>query len=645
MIYDINGNELNTVYDIHGNILSQAYDINGNELIEVISGDVIYDSAHSDKHLYAGGYIEIQPDSWDGSTVCTGDIVQPSDPTAWGFPMSLSSASKATIKNEILSGNGFGISFIRFPMGFAYRGYRNIDSETGLAKNIGQRWDGQNTALSAWFSNISQAGGGLSVEYWCLAPYWITGGAYYNPDVNNEVWAGGSYPRTTTLASIKSSDPTQYASQIDALTDAIVDDLEYVHQNIAPVRMYTLATEPTQHGKLKYGHTHWTSDVYNDVLLALYYKVLDSTILSTYNDKPNAVLMHMCADATGFSIGNQTFNNYPNLPWGYSHDVMHIASGASGAGAEAVKSLTFPTGSRSEWENVFLCEYEYFGNAKSNEFRCANNIVRMIVELAYRKAKVIMPVIHICKPTGQTSSDTNTAGYCMYAVDMSDGSYTVNPWVYNSWKMFNDNLPVGAELYQGGDGGISYAGYAIFKKDGKSYILMGNYASVSASFTFTFDKSYSFTGKKYDINNVGTILTNKSGASVTFDLSAYSGCIYMCDDNVTVSSVVGQNSLDWESGYINDSGVLTERHGSYVDKAYTQESGTITITTSANIESIRLAEYDSGKNFVQREYITGKTGTFDLNVSTAYIRVGFQFSSAQSEETVTALFDGGYTIT
>lgn len=644
MIYDINGNLLDTVYNINGELLTQAYDTSGNELIEILSGDIIYDSAHSAKHLYAGGYVEIQPDSWDGSTVCTGDIVQPSDPTAWGFPMSLSSASKATIKNEILSGNGYGISFIRFPMGFAYRGYRNIDQGTGLAKNIGQRWDGQNSALSAWFSNISQAGGGLSVEYWCLAPYWITGGAYYNPDVSNEVWAGGSYPRTTTLASIKSSDPTQYANQIDALTDAIVNDLEYVHQNVAPVRMYTLATEPSGGGKLKYGHTHWTSDVYNDVLLALYYKVLDSAILSTYNDKPNAVLMHMCADLSGFSIGNPTFNNHPNLPWGYSHDVMHIASGANGSGAEAVKSLTFPTGSRSEWENVFLCEYEYFRNAKSNEFRCANNIVRMIVELAYRKAKVIMPVIHICKPTGQTSSDTNTAGYCMYAVDMSDGSYTVNPWVYNSWKMFNDNLPVGAELYQGRDGGISYAGYAIFKKDGKSYILMGNYASVSASFTFTFDKSYSFTGKKYDINNVGTALTNKSGSSVTFDLPAYSGCIYVCDGDVTVSSVVGQNALDWESGYINDSGVLTENLGSYVEKAYTSASGSITITTSDNVESIRLAEYDTSKNFLQREYVTGKTGTFTLNQSTAYVRVGFKYTTVQSEETVTALFDGGYTL-
>lgn len=646
MIYDINGNPLDNAYDVNGNELEQAYDTNGNELIDepVIVDDYIYDSAHSNRNLYAGGYIEIQPDSWDGSTVCTGDIVQPSDPTAWGFPMSLSATSKASIKREILPGNGFGISFVRFPMGFAYRGYRNIDSGTGLAKNIGQRWDGQNATLSAWFSNISQAGGGLSVEYWCPAPYWLTGGAYYNADVNNELWAGGEYPRTTTLESIKSSDPTQYASQIDAFTDAIVNDLEYVHQNVAPVRMYTLATEPTGSGQLKYGHCHWASTVYNDVFAVLHPKVMASTILAAYDGEENEVLMHLCADHTSFTIGLSTISNHSSWIWGYSHDVMRSASGEAGTGADTIKSLTWPSGSQASWTNVFICEYEYFTSAKANDFRCANNIVRMILELVYRKAKVIMPVIHICKPTGQTSAQTNTVGYCLYAVDMSDGSYEVNPWTYNSWKMFNDNLPVGAEFYQGGDGGISFAGYAIFKKDGKSYILMGNYASVSASFTFTFDKSYSFTGKKYDINNVGTTLTSKSGSSVAFDLSAYSGCIYVCDGSVTVSSVVGQNNLDWESGYINDSGVLTENLGSYVEKAYTSVSGSITITTSDNVESIRLAEYDSSKNFIQREYVTGKTGTFALNQSTAYARVGFKYTAGQSEETVTALFDGGYTI-
>lgn len=518
-IYDMNGEKLNAVYDANGESLDFAYNANG---------EVIFQKGNTVAQTYLGGYIEIQPDSWGGSTAVTGDVVQPSDSTAWGFPMSLSEASKAAIKNEILSGNGFGISFIRFPMGFAYRGYRNIDSETGLAKNIGQRWDGQNTELSAWFSNISRLGGGLSVEYWCPAPYWLTGGAYYNADVNNELWAGGEYPRTTTLESIKASDTTQYASQIDAFTDAIVNDLEYVHQNVAPVRMYTLATEPTGSGKLKYGHCHWTSTVYNDIFAVLHPKVMASTILATYDGKENEVLMHLCADDTGFNIGLSTINNHSSWIWGYSHDVMRPVSGEDGIGADQIKTLTWPSGSQSNWKNVFICEYEYFSTtSKTNDFRFANNVVRLIFELWYRKAKVIMPVIHICKPTGQTSAQTNTAGYCLYAVDMNTGNYTVNTWAYNSWKMFNDNLPIGAEIVDGGDGGLSNAGYVEFEKDDKTYIFLGNYSASPQTITITFDEAKTFSGKLYNMTNLGTAQADASGTSITFTIPAYSGLVYI----------------------------------------------------------------------------------------------------------------------
>ncbi len=528
MIYDINGNPIDMVYDISGTLLSQAYDINGNELIESIVIDSIYDAAHSKLNVYAGGLIEIQPDSWDGSTPVTGDIVLPTDLTAWGFPMALSSSSNTAIKNEMLSGDGFGISFIRFPMGFGYRGYRNIDSATGLAKNIGQRFEGQNSALKSWFSNIIQAGGGLDVEYWCPAPYWLTGGAYYNASVNNELWAGGSYPRTTTLSSIKESDPTQYANQIDAFTDAIVNDLEYVHQNICPVRMYTMAAEPTQNGKKKFGHCQWPKQLYNDVFEVLHPKVMSSAILSTYNDKENIVLMHLCADCEGFAIGSIMINDHSEWIWGYSHDVMQPVNGETGIGADLIKGSTWPTGSKSSWQNVFMCEYEYFSvNSKTPEFRCGNNIVRMILELAYRKAKIIMPIIHICKPQGQTSSDTNTTGYCLYSIDMDDGTYSTNDWAYNSWKMFSDNLPVGAEFVSGGDGGLSYAGYVEFKYHGKLYVFLGNYSSSAQTITLSFATSRTFEGLLYNLTNLGTALPAASGSTIAFTIPAYSGLVYL----------------------------------------------------------------------------------------------------------------------
>lgn len=528
-VYNIDQEEISIVYDISGNQLSQVYDIGGNPLLQAsVAIDVAYDAAHDDDAIYAGGLIEIQPDSWDGQTPVVGDIVSSTHSTAWGFPMSLSDASKRRIKQDVLKGDGFGISYIRFPMGFAYRGYRNIDQTTGLAKNIGQRIDGQNVALHDWFSQIIQAGGGLDVEYWCPAPYWLTGGAYYNADVNNELWAGGSYARTVTLESIRTSDPTQYAKQIDDFTDALVDDLEYVHQNVAPVRMYTLNAEPTGSGKLKYGHCHYASDVYNDVFAALHPKVMESTILAEYDNKENVVMMHLCADDTGFGIGSDMINNHADWIWGYSHDVMRQPSGENGDGADQIKTLTWPTGSQSTWENVFMCEYEYFTvGSKPDNFRFANNVVRMIFELAYRKAKIIMPVIHVCKPAGQTHSETNTSGYCLFAVDMSDGSITTNTWSYNSWKMFNDNLPIGAKLKSGGDGGLTNAGYVIFEYEEKLYILLGNYSDSIKTLTLSFGTSKEFDGLYYDIYHLGGKMKSVSGSSITFSIPPYSGLVYI----------------------------------------------------------------------------------------------------------------------
>ena len=524
-VYKLNSDILQTAFSKNEDVLSQAYDIDKNPLLGNI--DNPYDAAHANGSIFAGGYIEIQPDSWDGSTVCTGDIVDPTDPTAWGFPMSLSASAKASIKEDILSGQGYGVSYIRFPMGFGYRGYRNIDATTGLAKNIGQRWEGQNTELKAWFKDIADAGGGLSVEYWCPPVYWLTGGAYYNPNVRNELWAGGSYPRTTTLASIRISDPTQYNAQINAFTNAILNDLEYVHTNICPVRMYTLAGEPSEGGQTKYGHCHWDKDVYTDVFEILHPKVMNSKILAKYNNKENIVLMHLCADNRGFTIGTTFIRKHKDWIWGYSHDTSRLISGQdNGAGADLLKNLSYPVDSSPEWKNVFICEYEYFSDVKSDQYKFANNVVRIIFEMWYRKAKVVMPVIHICKPKGQSDSATNTKGYCLYAVDMSTGEYTTNPWSYNSWKMFNDNVPIGSIIWKGGDAGLLQAGYIILRKETQMIILMGNYSDSTKTMTLSFNDDVYLTGKEYSLSKLGEPYGVKSGKEIQFSIPAFTGLVW-----------------------------------------------------------------------------------------------------------------------
>lgn len=517
MIYDADSLTISTVFDAAGSVLGQAYDANGNPLMGGFVG----------LFQYKGGYIEIQPDSWDGSTPVTGNIVSADDPLAWGFPWSLSAASKAAIKADILNGGGYGVMYVRFPLGFAYRGSRNIDAGSGLAKNIGERWTGQNSTLAAWFSSIVQAGGGIAPEYWCVAPYWTTAGAYSG--TGNTLWAGGSYSRSTTLDSIRTSNPTQYAVQIDALTDAMLDDLEYLHTNVAPVRMFGLECEPKEtsvpYGKIKYG----SAQLYSDVLEALWPKVLASSVLSAYNGEPNTVLLHAASayDSSPWQwLTTDFINNHASWLWGYSQDaITRTTSGETGAGADyyATSAYSNIKGSR---ENVFTCEYEYFNvNSVSNmDFRCSNNMLRLINELVFGHAEVLHPIIHICKPTGQESYMTNTVGYCLYAVDMSDGSYTVNAWAYNSWKMFNDNLPVGAYYINGHNGGTAGAGWCVFTHNDKLIVFMANNTSSAVNLTIPFGRNVSLTGKLYNLTNIGA--PNGSSAG-TFTVPAYSGLCYL----------------------------------------------------------------------------------------------------------------------
>ena len=435
-----------------GNVSAESseLDFTNENVVNTIHADVDETEV---KQEYLGGYIEIQPDQWDGST--------PSyDATSntWGFPMSLTESEQKRIRKTVLHGNTTNIRYFRFPLGFAYRGYRNIDETSRLAKNTGERFKGQNQALKRWFKDIAEVGGGLAPEYWCPPPYWVTSGTYSG---NNFLSAGGSYDRTTKLSDIKDSDTTQYNAQIEAFTDAVVNDLEYLHQNIAPVRMFGLQNEPG-YSQMRYGACAYDAQTYNDVLEVLYPKIQASEILSYYGDEKNEVKLIVGSDDDTLPFegrASKFIKNHPEMIWGYAHHLMRRESGEhnqyGATGADWFKTENFRT-VKGKLDNVFCNEYEYFGTDFSDDFRCSNNMLRLIFTAVYGGGKVLHPVIHICKPIGQTLSATNTRGYCMFAVNLkgeygqeinaskneyglAKGTALPNTWVYNSWAMFGEN--------------------------------------------------------------------------------------------------------------------------------------------------------------------------------------------------------------
>lgn len=496
---------------------------------------------------YEGGYIEIQPDSYSAGNAPSVDTTS----NLWGFPVSLSNSEQTRLKELVFQGGGKGLQYIRFPLGFGYRGYRNIDQTTGLAKNIGERFSGQNAALKKLFSKIAESGGGLSPEYWCPPVYWITGGAYSNRNyitsvTQNDLWAGGSYSRDITLASIKTSNPTQYAAQIDAFTDAVVDDLEYLHQNVAPVRLFSLQGEPDNPGR-EYGSCHYDAQTYNDVLEVLWPKILASTVLSTWNGEKNTVKLYAASAYRGTNtspftgVASVFLTNHSDWLWGYSHSSYYDEAQNS---ASYYRDSYFLNSVKGERENVFTPEFEYTTAvtlAKSPEWRCANTMQHLINEARYGKAKVLHPIIHVCKQLGQNAQDSNTSGYGMfmanlpgsYGYDMSSnnnpynmakGTFMPVAQNYNAWCLMKD-LPIGSVMI--GDNPVNTSNnlaWCVFKAGGKYYIYAAN-SNRNSGYTLrlSFGDLHRFSGKICNIRTSGSPLSDIEGSTIDIVVPPCSG--------------------------------------------------------------------------------------------------------------------------
>ena len=595
---------------------------------------------------YLGGYIEVQPDQWDGST--------PSyDATSntWGFPYSLNLSDQKKIRELVFHGNNTNIRYIRFPLGFAYRGYRNIDETSKLARNIGERYKGQNQSLKRWFKEIAEAGGGLAPEYWCPPPHWLTGGAYVGGEVGNFISAGGSYDRTTKLASIKTSDPTQYAKQIDDFTNAIIDDLEYLHTNICPVRMFGLQNEPN-YSNMRYGACAYDKQTYNDVLEVLYPKILASEVLSFYGDEPNEVKLLVASDddANPFlGIAKTFIDNHSDWIWGYTHHLMRRASGEhnqfGATGADWFKTENFKT-VKGELDNVFINEYEYFGDNFTDEFRCSNNMLRLIFEAVYGGAKVMHPVIHICKPIAQSLASTNTRGYCMFACNLPgnygvniehstnpdripQGSFAPNKIYWHSWSMFGDNLPVNSILVGYYTKKLDGVGWCCFRNANKFYLFLANNTEETKSVTIDFYSNLSFDGKYYDINNCGTKLKPKSGTQIEFVIPPTSGQCWIEQGSHSIitppefiPSDYATNGICYYTGVNIDSTTGDETSATdRVSTQYISVSGE-TVTTKLNY-NLGIRFYDKDKFFIGSKSVSASSSNVvtTLEEGTKYIRL------------------------
>lgn len=488
------------------------------------------------RQTFIGDQVELQADSYDGLVATD----PPIDGTSqiWGFPYSLTTPERARFKAEWFPGNGTRYMFLRFPLGFAYRGVR--DTVSGLGTTIGERFAGQNASITDMLSNVSAAGGGLIPEYWSPAPYWKTNSAYgggagqsgANPSIAT-LWAGGAYARTVTLDSIRVSDPTGYAAQINLLTNAMLNDLEYLHANVAPVRGFGLQNEFDNPTNDSYGHCTYTIPMYVDVLSSIIPKIRASTPLATWGGQPNTVLVHATSRSSIPSEIN-TAPIYSEIAYTTQHRIPDLGAAAPGVKGDA----DYAKSNMTSWLNSSLDkevadnEFEYFYDVNDDPWTTANTILVQANFMRLGKARTHNPMIHIAKPIGQTSQSSNTKGYGVVAARLpvpfsqdpstpgdpfpavGHGEYITQPINGNAVKSFADNIKVGAKIMP--SAATVAAGQQVVpfvNADGKRGYMLVNRNTVDWTATVGFGKALTASVKRYSLTDDGVAVSTISAAS------------------------------------------------------------------------------------------------------------------------------------
>lgn len=498
-----------------------------------VGWDDVNASASSAQQTWLGSYVEGQTDSYDGNSSAAHQ--QPTDGTTnvWGLPYSLNSTRKAAIKADLFPNNGFGYQYFYVPLGFAYRGLRNIDGTSGLARNIGERFSGQNASIADMLGN----GVKVAFQYHSPAPHWKQSGVFGNYTDRRGPWAGGSYARTVSLESIKTSDPTQYAAQIDAFTSAVIDDMEYVHQNIGPIGMFGLQNEPFNTDVAGYGHCEYGAD-YKDVMIALYPKIQASSIL------PKDILIHVNS-WTAFTQGAPSGFTGVSIWAGSLHRIVDISGDADYIRSNA---NTWSSAAVAEGKPLWDNEFEYFSTGSTTaEWRCANNMLVWAHMFELLNAPAHCHILHFAKQIGASSASSNTEGYAMYRANLpAPFGYEANdatnnptgiakgeaepiPTNYNSAKLILDNLKVGSKhvpRYQTSTLPAGCQQTAVVTPEGKLQVYLINRTGSPVTFTYGVGRQKTMSGKRYRVDALGAAVGQQSASVLAVTVPAYSGEVW-----------------------------------------------------------------------------------------------------------------------
>lgn len=287
-------------------------------------------------------------------------------------------------------------------------------------------------------------------------------------------------PLNGTYKAIGAPQAAVYAARVVALADMVMDYMEYVHQSIAPVKIFSPQVETTNPQRSAYGTSHpWDNTVYVDFLKEIIPRMRGSAILnslSTYGGgaSDNRIHIHIDswegalgattaavkADATVLSTGLTAWQEIESLT---IHDLTLVsgrnvgagnnlgdyanlasAPDVSASGADLVRTSWTSASAlaAAEGRGIWTDENESFNVVIPRPWRFVNYAMTLLNTTVFGNAPSFVGPLHLWK----VATDDSLEGYAWTEFNQVAGTWTYQYWNYGSMLPFISEPLWGASI-------------------------------------------------------------------------------------------------------------------------------------------------------------------------------------------------------
>jgi hypothetical protein len=465
-----------------------------------------------------------------------------------GIPRDLTTEERARLASEF----GAGFTDYRLAMGLYYRGV------TPDGRNFVERLEGQNAAMADF---TAAAGVGINFMYWSPAPYWkrkvISGVTYRGseavpPAKGTPEW--NTYLRYWLQGGgldhpVKADDPSGYAAWMEAFSDSVITDMEYVHANIGPIVKFSPQNEPHAggggYGSAVYPQCRWEDEEMYDFLKVMVPKIRANAALSTYDGEPNFIKIYVDEMEGQTGVGADLIKADAALLAELAGWTWHPLSGTpSNAAWVHQNRVGLNTGTAGK--PVGQTEFEYFTSHLdqtlrsylTRDYRFVNTFLLPMYWFVYVNSPFFY-WIHIGKPTTGPAQETEGRALTVWRPpgaatipeypDLAEGHFEPVKVNWHAIKPWVKLMPRGAVRVEMAAPYLQYGCQAMawLTPAGKLVVAVGNREAEPYSMTLDTGADVVCAGWLYDQHNADVSLgTKRLRAGTVITVPPFSAVIW-----------------------------------------------------------------------------------------------------------------------